>query len=94
MTLNLVEFEDGKYRLGGHTIIVDNYQNIGPTGSPPPAANEVYIYATGPVEYKLGENVDIAQFTGRTNEGIVLAEQLAILRFDPCCSYAILAEIC
>ena len=94
MNYDLVAFEDGRYRLGGHTIIVDNYENVGPTGSPAPADNEVYLYATGPVEYRLGENVDVAHFTGRTNEGIVLAEQLAILRFDPCCSYAILAEIC
>lgn len=94
MTFNLVEFVDGRYRLGGHTIIVDDYANVGPTGSPAPAANEVYIYATGPVEYRLGERIDIAHYTGRTNDSVVLAEQLAIVRFDPCCVYAILAEIC
>lgn len=94
MTFDLVEFVDGRYRLGGHTVIVDNYENVGPTGSPAPADNEVYLYATGPVEYRLGENIDISHFTGRTNEGIVLAEQLAIMRFDPCCVYAIRAEIC
>lgn len=94
MQYDLVEFADGKYRLGGHTIIVDLYENIGPAGSPVAGANEVYIYATGPVEYKLGATIDISHFTGRTNEGIVLAEQLAIMRFDPCCVYAIRAEIC
>lgn len=94
LTFGLVEFTDGRYRLGGHTIILDNYDNIGPVGSPVAADNEVWIWATGPVEYRLGENIDIAHFTGRTNEGIVLAEQLAILRFDPCCVFAVRAEIC
>jgi hypothetical protein len=94
MRHTLVEFIDGRYRIGGHTVIVDAYDNIGPTGSTLPSENEAWLYVTGPVEYRLGENIDVAHFTGRTNEGIVLAEQLAILRFDPCCVHAILAEIC
>lgn len=94
MQYNLVTFEDGRYRLGGHTIIVDGYENVGPTGAAAAADNEVWLYATGPVEYRLGQNIDVAHYTGQRNEQIVLAEQLAILRFDPCCVYAILAEIC
>jgi hypothetical protein len=94
MSMSLVEFSDGRYRLGGHTIIVDDYPNEPPTGGAVAAANEVWLYATGPVEYKLGERIDVGQFTERLNESIVIAEQLAIIRFDPCCVFAILAEIC
>lgn len=94
MTMNLVEFSEGRYRLGGHTIIVDDYPNEPPTGGAAAGANEVWLYATGPVEYRLGESTDVAHFTERLNESIVLAEQLAIVRFDPCCVFAILAEIC
>ena len=94
MSLNLVDFSDGRYRIGGHTIVVDSYPNEPPTGGAAAGANQAWLYSTGPVEYRLGETVDVQQFTGRTNESIVLAEQLAILRFDPCCVYAILADIC
>lgn len=94
MSFNLVSFEDGRYRLGGHTIIVDDYGNLPPTGGPAAVAGEAWIYATGPVEYALGAKPDTEHFTGRLNESVVVAQQLAILRFDPCCSYAILASIC
>ncbi len=95
MKLNLVAFEDGRYRLGGHTIIVDDYPNEPPTVSGvAPTASQAWIYATGPVEYKLGQNIDVTNHKSRTNTATVLAEQMAIIRFDPCCVFAILAEIC
>lgn len=93
MKSTLVVFEDGRYRLGGHTIIVDEYPNTGPAGAPA-GANQAWIWATGPVEYKLDDQIEIAHFQHTQNDSVLLAEQLAVLRFDPCCVYAILADIC
>ena len=97
MDKSLVVFEDGKYRLGGHTIIVDDYDaHLEPTSYIGTAATDTqaFIYATGPVEYKLGQEIDVVHYTHRTNESVVLAEQMAIIRFDTCCVYSILAELC
>lgn len=93
MTYDLVEFSDGRYRMGGHTVIVDCYPNEGPGGAAA-AADEVWIYATGPVEYALGQVQEIRNFDNETNEDVLLLEQLAITRFDPCNVQTILASIC
>lgn len=93
MKYQLVTYSGGKYQLGGYDIIIDGYPNLGPGGTAA-AANQVWIYATGPVEYKLGERVEYSHFTGRQNDSVLFAEQLAVLRFDPCCANAIRAEIC
>lgn len=94
MELTLASFDGETYSIGGHTLIVDDYPNEPPTGGPAATSDEAWLYVTGPVEYRLGERIDVAHYTGRTNESIVLAEQLAIVRFDPCCVFAILADIC
>ena len=94
MQYDLVKYEDGRYRLGAYTVIVDCYPNVEPDGGTPPAEDEVWLYSTGPVEYAMG-NVEVIQnFDNETNEDVVLAEQLSILRFDPCCVHAIRASIC
>lgn len=90
---NLLSYEDGKYMLGGHTVSVDGYYNLGPGGAAA-ADDEAWIYATGPVEYRLGDEVEFTQFTDRLNENVLIAERLAVLRFDPCCVNAIKATIC
>ena len=94
MDLGLVSFDGDKYSVGGHLLIVDDYPNEPPTGGAAADADEAWLYVTGPVEFQLGERIDVAHFTGHTNESIVLAERLAIVRFDPCCVFAILADIC
>jgi hypothetical protein len=94
MTFDLVEFRDGRYRLGGHNIIVDAYPNTPPSGGAAAGADQAWIWATGPVEYAVGESLRVEHFQDRLNESVVVAERMSILRFDPCCAYAILADIC
>jgi hypothetical protein len=94
MKNDLVKFDGEGYRIGGHKLIVDDYPNEAPTGGAEPTDGQAYLYATGPVEYAVAEQFDIANFEHIQNEQIVLLERLAILRFDPCCSFAILTELC
>lgn len=94
MKVDLVDFSDGRYRIGGHTVIVDAYPNTPPTGGAAAGTDEAWIWATGPVEYAVGQNANVEHFTGVLNESVVVVQEQAILRFDPCCSYAILAGIC
>lgn len=96
MKYHLVTFEGGVYRIGGHRIIVDAYPNVGPdiSGNVVATDDQVWVYVTGPVEFVLGSREEYHQFTHRTNDDVLIKEQLAALRFDPCCVHAILAELC
>lgn len=89
----LVE-RDGRYWFGVFPVSVDHYPNLG--GLPPASSNEAYLYLTRPVEYEMTGDGEIQfnHYTGRTNEAIAMAEKLAILRFDPCCAYAINTLLC
>lgn len=70
---------------------------FGPGGAST-AADEVWIYVTGPVEYALGDvrvvPEDEAQRRGlyRRNDYQVWAEREAIVRFDPCLAFAALVD--
>lgn len=58
--------------------------------------SEIWLYATGPVEYAIGEQEVVGRpdsITVRTNEAVSLVEGLAIVRFDPCCVKAAIATI-
>lgn len=96
------------FKLGPHTVIFDQgYTNEGPTGvgsdpdvAPSPVAvpGQAYIYVSGPIEYATG-SIQILDDTTkgvspRLNRANVIAAQLAIYRFDPCCIFAALAKVC
>lgn len=87
------------YPWGASTEGADGYGPVvadGDTDDPDyagSAADEVWVYVTGPVEYALGPVV-IERSSGstlRTNTVEVIAERPAIYRFDPCSSFAALA---
>lgn len=87
------------YKLGPHTVIVDQgYANEPPTGSPVAVAGQFWVYITGPFEYATGPVTMLDDTTKgvtiRENRANVIAAQLAIYRFDPCCVFAALSEVC
>lgn len=62
------------------------------------AADQVWVYVTGPLEYAAGEIVVMPEREEerrnymRTNTYEVWAERMAIVRFDPCCVFAVLVH--
>jgi len=96
------------FKLGPHTVVFDQgYTNEGPTGlgsdpdvpaSPAAGPGQAYIYVTGPFEYATTAIQVLDDTTRgvspRLNRANVIAAQLAIYRFDPCCVFAALAEAC
>jgi hypothetical protein len=61
-----------------------------------PATGQGWVYITGPVEFGLGPvstPMDRESQRHRTNKTYWLAEQPAIVRFDPCGVFAVLARI-
>lgn len=99
---NIGKAEDGTRRayIGANPVIVDaGYSGlIGPGGGIGNAApGEVgWVYATGPVEYAIGDLFDdIAVSTEtRQNDKMILGERPAIVRFDTCQVFAALVEAC
>lgn len=85
-------FDTGQYYIGAHKLVVDDYSQVGPGAVA--AADEAWLYATGPIEVAKGSVEVISYYHSQTNEMNVLAEQAIIHRFDPCCVYAILVELC
>lgn len=97
------------FKLGPHTVVFgQGYVNEGPTGvatdpdtptaSPGPTGGQAYLYLSGPVEFAAGA-VQVLDDTTRgrdvlQNAANVMAVQLAVYRFDPCCVQAILVEPC
>ncbi len=94
--------EDGTRRayIGANPVIVDaGYSGlIGPGGTAGDAlpGTAGWLYATGPVEYAIGDLFDdIAVSTEtRQNDKMVLGERPAIVRFDACQVFATLVEVC
>lgn len=82
-----VEYRDGKYFLGHIPVSFDDYGQ--PDGSPN-AGDNAWIYLTGPVEVGIGSPLESSVYENRLNQSTVLVEQLAILRFDPCCMPAMI----
>lgn len=87
------------WKLGPHTVVADQgYTNENPVGSVAPVDGEAYIYVSGPIEYATGQAQILEDTTGgvspRLNRANVIAAQMVIYRFDPCCVYAALAEAC
>lgn len=99
LNLELVTQLGNVFKLGPHTVVVDQgFANEAPTGSPAAGVGEAWIYVSGPIEYATG-SIQILDDTTRgvsprLNRANVIAAQLAIYRFDPCCIYAALAEVC
>lgn len=87
------------YKLGPHTVVFDQgYSNEAPTASPAAIAGQAWIYVTGPIEYA-ASSVQVLDdttrgVTVRENRANVIAAQQAIYRFDPCCVYAALVQVC
>lgn len=87
------------FKMGPHTVILDQgYSNEAPTGSPAAGVGQAWIYVTGPIEYATGAITALDDTTGgyetRLNRANIIAAQLAIYRFDPCCVFAALAQVC
>jgi hypothetical protein len=87
------------YKFGPHTVIFDaGYSNEGPTGSPAAGPGEAWMYVTGPFEYATGPIKILDDTTGgvspRLNRANIIAAQLAIYRFDPCCVKAARITVC
>lgn len=105
---NLLTQVGNVWKLGPHTVIFDQgFTNEGPTGvgadpddppSPPAATGQAYIYVSGPFEYATGAvqilSAPIEGGNPRLNRANVIAAQLAIYRFDPCCVFAARAAVC
>jgi hypothetical protein len=94
LSQQLVEFVGGRYLMGGIPISFDLYGDAGPTGQPAAAANEAWIWATGPVEWAAKTAESSIDKVWRQNKNIITVEQHGILRFDPCCVNAVRATIC
>ena len=99
LTRQLVEQVGSTFKLGGHTVVLDQgYANEPPNGGPNAGVGEAWIYVTSPVEYATGSVVQLADITDgyelRLNRANKMAAQLAIYRFDPCCVRAARARVC
>ncbi len=83
--------------IGPHEVVFDaGYSGlVGPGGDPEGAValEAGWVYATGPVEYEFGKQIDddvnIAA-DNRKNARYVVAERPGIVRFDPCQVFAAL----
>jgi hypothetical protein len=82
-------------------IIVDGsgYPGTGPIGQPPPGPNEVWVYATGMVNIRMGEpEVYPKEFSEaidrKTNTVTYRGEIVASAVHDLCCSFAVLVDLC
>lgn len=88
-----LEVRDGQYWYGMIPVSVDDYP---PVGGIETAPSEAWLYLSGPVEYEMSPigEIEFNHYTGRLNEALLVGERLAVLRFDPCCVYAIRAALC
>lgn len=95
----LVEFDatQGVYHMGDHVFSFDCYGEVGPDDTETSAdGSEIWIYATGPVEFAVGPTEVVTRPDGLTiltNEAVSLSEGLAIVRFDTCCVRAAIAAV-
>ena len=88
-----LEVRDGRYWYGMVPVSVDDYPPLGGVDTDP---NEAWLYLSGPIEYEMAPigEAEFNHYTGRLNEALLVGERLAVLRFDPCCVYAIRALLC
>ena len=87
------------YKIGPHTLVLDQgTTGEAPIGEAAAAVGQAWIYISGPIEYATGSTQVLTDTTRgvtvRENTANVMVAQLAIYRFDPCCVFAALAEVC
>ena len=95
----LREDADGRLvtKVRGDVVVPGaGYPGTGVAGAAP-AANQSWIFATGPVAYKLGEVVYTSDrqtdnVNRSTNDYRVRVSQSALVAFDPCCHAVILVD--
>lgn len=83
----------GRYFIGNVPVSIDHYPPLGGVATDP---SNIWLYLTRPVEYAttaIGE-IEFNAYRGRLNDSVLVGERLSILRFDPCCVYAILSQVC
>jgi hypothetical protein len=85
-------FDTGQYYIGAHKLVIDDFSQVGPSAVA--TANQAWLYATGPIEVALGDTQDIRYYTTTQNASQVIVERPVVHRFDPCCVYAILVDLC
>lgn len=85
-------FDTGQYYIGAHRLVIDDFSQTGPSAVA--TANQAWLYATGPVEVALGSNDEISYYETVQNNSQVIVERPVVHRFDPCCVYAILIDLC
>ena len=85
-------FDTGQYFIGAHRLVVDDFSQQGPSAVA--TANQAWLYATGPVEVALGDTMELSHYRRVENASQVVVERPAVHRFDPCCVYAILIDLC
>lgn len=96
--------EDGTRRayIGDNHVIFDaGYDGLIPpdalAGADPAVAPTAgWVYASGPVEYAIGDLFDelAVSVEPRQNDRMVLGERPAIIRFDSCQIFAVAVEVC
>jgi hypothetical protein len=100
--LTSVTEEDHRLVTSGRRDIIvagTGYPGTGPMGQPPPGPNEVWAYATGMVNLRLGDPEIIPgsfkeALDRRTNTVEYRGEMTAAAVHDGCCSFAVLVDIC
>ncbi len=102
VTLSSISCNDKLITTCGRGDIIVNgtgYLGWGPTGQPIPSANTVWAFATGMVNVRIGEaeiypdNINEA-LNRATNEVTFRGEVTAAAVFDPCCTFAVLIDLC
>lgn len=93
---HLIEWDaaTGRWMYGPYPFSFDGYGPIGPGGVSETSASESWMYVSGPIEIESGPELRApGEPVVRTNYALELIEHLAILRFDPCCVQAAIAEV-
>lgn len=85
-------------RSRGDIVVCGNgYPRTGPFGSPFPADDEAWVFATGMVDVRLGEPMIYPEtfahaFDRATNTVTYRGEQVAAATHDACCTFAVLVN--
>jgi hypothetical protein len=96
----------GLFRIDGNRIVTTNRGDVVVSGTGYPGTGEdgldvdaglSWIYATGPVQYRLGETIvfpdTVAEAVDRRQNNIEYrAERMALINFDTCCHFGILVD--
>jgi hypothetical protein len=93
---------DGRFRThAGHLVIGDaGYDGRAPEGEDPLGDGEEYVYATGPVAWDVGPEMDLGvedagTLGARTNRRRAQVQRPMLAVFDPTCLHlAVLAKLC